>query len=65
MEVMALFFLCFWDANPVTIVTFLYNKINKTRNIYNLNYHKCKLALEIYLQSLTYDKTEELFLICK
>jgi hypothetical protein len=43
----------------------LYNRLNKTLNIYELNYYNCKLELVKYLQLLSYDKTEDLFLICK
>jgi hypothetical protein len=44
---------------------FLYNRLNKELNIYELNYYNCKIALVKFLQTLSYDKTEELFIICK
>lgn len=38
----------------------LYNKLNKTLNIYSMNNHKCKSTLAKYLLKLNYDEVEAL-----
>lgn len=39
---------------------FIYNKINKTLNIYNKKTYECKEILENWLKTLTYEETENL-----
>lgn len=41
----------------------LYNRLHKQLDIYSLTRHKCKLRCTKWLQSLSYDDTEELFVI--
>ena len=43
----------------------LYNKINKILNIYPLNLYNLKSALTIWLKTLNYDETENLFYILR
>lgn len=43
----------------------LYNRINSKINIYSLPTRKCKLHINTYLMSLTYQDTENLLLIVK
>lgn len=44
---------------------FLYNRINRELSIYSLNNYYCKKILHNYVQTLTYDQTEELLEVCK
>lgn len=44
------------------LASMVYNKVNKTLNIYPLSYRECKIKLTNHLQSLTYDETEALIL---
>lgn len=44
---------------------FIYNKINKINNIYNLNMHQLKNCVCDWLKTLSYDETELIFKINK
>lgn len=44
---------------------FLYNKLNSELSIYSLNYFKCRKSVFNYLQSLSYDRTDNLLTVCK
>lgn len=45
--------------------SFLYDKLNKTLNIYLLNKHKCKQKVTTWLLSCTYDDTEALLKVIR
>lgn len=44
---------------------FLYNRLNKTLDIYNLNYKQCNKVITKHLQTLTYSDTENLLIVVK
>lgn len=43
------------------LAPYIYNKINKNINIRDLTVNECKSKVNKYVQSLTYDQTENLF----